>query len=159
MTCTAVLRRKLIPSFPEWYFEMKLGDWPLCAMVARYGKIEIMDEILAAYRIHPGGTWSTLSDGRQLDESQRMLRALDRELGYRYQTVIRETITSQYRHEACTSRSKGRRIEAAKHVVNYIRDGCWRSPGSARFIAGMIAFEAIGSWYKVFSRAKSADQS
>src|SRR3984885_13749881 len=35
MTCSAVLRRELIGLLPEWFFKMKLGDWPLCALVAR----------------------------------------------------------------------------------------------------------------------------
>ncbi|MGD1108567.1 MAG: glycosyltransferase [Terracidiphilus sp.] len=159
VTCTTVLRRELVPSFPKWYFEMKLGDWPLWAMIARFGKIELMDEIMAAYRIHPGGTWSSLPYVTRLDEAARMLRALDKELAYQYTEIIRETNATPYLDLARTSRSKGRRIETAKHVVAYIRNGGWRCPGSARIIAGMITFEVFGSWYKVFSRAKSANKS
>ncbi len=159
MTCTAVLRRKYISQFPKWFFEMKLGDWPLCAMVARYGTIELLDEILAAYRIHCGGVWSSVSQGVRAEESLRMLRALDKEFGYQYTDTIRETIVSMYHSLAFDSRSKGRRMEAARHLVNYIRNGGWHRPGSARVIAGMITFEVIGSWYKVFSRTDASRQS
>jgi glycosyltransferase involved in cell wall biosynthesis len=159
MTCTAMLRRKFIPSFPKWIFKMKLGDWPLCGMVARYGRIELMDEITAAYRVHQGGTWSSLTRTTRLGEAARMLRALDKELEYQYTDLIRETITSPYIGLALTSRSNGRRIETAKHVINFIRNGGWRRPGSAQFIASMITYGLIGSWYKIFSREKSANQS
>jgi glycosyltransferase involved in cell wall biosynthesis len=159
MTCTTVIRRKLIDQFPEWFFEMKLGDWPLCAMVARYGKIQLMDEIMASYRVHPGGVWSSLSQGTRSEECLRMLRALDKEFQYKYTDAIREAIASMYLGLASGSRSNGKRIETAKHFINYICNGGWRRPGSARVIAGMLTFEIIGSWYKVFSGTNSANQS
>ena len=154
MTCTAMLRRKYISQFPKWFFEMKLGDWPLCAMVARYGTIELLDEVMATYRIHSGSVWSSVSQGIRAEESLRMLRALDKELGYEYTGAIRDGIASIYRSLAVDSRSKGSRMETAKHLVNYIRYGGWNRPGSARVIASMITYEVIGSWYKVFSRAR-----
>lgn len=159
MTCTAVLRRKYIGQFPKWFVEMKLGDWPLWAMVARHGMIELMDEIMATYRIHSGGVWSSMPQAIQAEESFRMLRALDKELRYEYTDAIREAIASVYRSLAYDSRSKGRRIETARHLVNYLRNGGWHCPGSARVIASMITYEVIGSWYKVFSRANSSKQS
>lgn len=149
-TCTTVLRRRLVGQFPKWIFEMKLADWPLCAMVARYGKIQLMDEFLAVYRIHPNSTWSSLHDTARSEAMLRMLRALDKELGYQYADAIREAVALIYSDLARGSRSKGRRIEAAKHFANYLRNKGWRSPGSALFIAGMITFVVIGSWYKVF---------
>ena len=60
MTCSAVLRRDLVPALPLWFRKMKLGDWPMFALVARYGTIELMDEVMAVYRVHSGGTWSSL---------------------------------------------------------------------------------------------------
>jgi glycosyltransferase involved in cell wall biosynthesis len=154
LPCTAVLKRKYVRQFPEWFFEMKMGDWPLCAMVARYGTIELMDEIMASYRIHSGGLWTSTPLLLRAEESLRVLRALDKELGYEYADAIREAIASWYCRLACDSRSRGKRIETAKHMVDYVRNGGWYCPGSARVIASMITYEIIGSWYKVFSRAK-----
>jgi glycosyltransferase involved in cell wall biosynthesis len=53
MTCSTVLRRNLIPPLPRWFAEMKLGDWPLFALVARHGTVDLMDEIMAVYRGNP----------------------------------------------------------------------------------------------------------
>jgi glycosyltransferase involved in cell wall biosynthesis len=155
---TALFRREFVPVFPEWLLEMKLGDWPLCAMVARHGKVELMDEIVAAYRIHAGGTWSSLPHLKRLNEAARMLRALDKEFGYQYTDVIRDAIAAPYLDLAVRARSEGRRIEAAKLVATYLRNGGWRRPGSARTVAGLVTFGMIGAWYKVFSRAKSVNQ-
>jgi glycosyltransferase involved in cell wall biosynthesis len=158
MTCTTVLRREFVPVFPQWFYEMKLGDWPLCAMVARRGKIELMDEVVAAYRIHPGSTWSSLPNLKRLNEAARMLRALDREFGYQYADVIREAIPRPYLDQARWSRANGERLEAAKYVAHYARNGGWRCRGGARAIAGILTFGLVGSWYKAFSRAKSPNR-
>jgi glycosyltransferase involved in cell wall biosynthesis len=155
--CTAMLRRELVPPFPEWFVEMKLGDWPLFAMVARFGTIELMDDIVARYRVHPGGVWSSMANFTRYKETARMLTALDRELWFRYTSTVRETIANSYLGMATISRSQGRRIETAKHFVSYIRNGGWRRPGSARTIAGMIAYALLGSWYKVLLKDKSAN--
>src|ERR1700730_9288744 len=58
VTCSTVLRRDLIPSLPRWFSKMKLGDWPLFVLVARHGKIELMDGVMAVYRAHAGSNWS-----------------------------------------------------------------------------------------------------
>jgi hypothetical protein len=157
MTCTTVLRRELIPSFPKWLFEMKLGDWPLWIMVARYGKIELMDEIMGAYRVHCGGVWTSMPQITQKAEEVRMLRTLDKELMYQYTDIIRETIAPRYLSLAIASREKDRRIETAKHFINYIRSGGLRRSDSARLIASMIVYEVIGPWYKVFARGQSVN--
>jgi glycosyltransferase involved in cell wall biosynthesis len=154
MTSSAVLRRDLIGPIPRWFFEMKMGDWPLFAMVARHGKIELMDEVMATYRVHPGGMWSSLPKATQAREVARMLRALDQQLEFQYTNTIRQTITWLYLELAMTARSNGRRAETLKHVVTCIRNGGLRLPGNLRPLAGLAAYTLIGSGYKMFSRAK-----
>ena len=63
VTCSSMLRRELIDHLPRWLFETYLGDWPLYAIIASHGKIELMDEIMATYRVHSGGVWSSLPAG------------------------------------------------------------------------------------------------
>jgi glycosyltransferase involved in cell wall biosynthesis len=157
MTCSTVLRRELIAAFPAWFFEMKLGDWPLYAMVARHGKIELMDEIMAAYRVHPGSTWSSLPYTTRLRECARMLRALDRELGHQYTDAIRETVAPPYLELAITERSKGRRVEAGKHLLNCIRNGGLRLPGTLRTFVGLATYIIIGSGYKAIRDSRARD--
>jgi glycosyltransferase involved in cell wall biosynthesis len=152
-TCSAVCRRHLMDSLPEWLLAMKLGDWPFWAMAARHGKIELMDEIMATYRVHLASMWSSQPYAIRLRDTARMFRALDKELGHQYSRVIRENIAPRYLQLAVMSRSQGRRLETAKYVVSYVRNGGWLLPDGARAILGMIAFEVFGSWYKVFSNS------
>jgi glycosyltransferase involved in cell wall biosynthesis len=156
MTCSAVMRRDLTNCPPPWLSEMKVGDWARSALVARHGTIELMDEIMAAYRVHAGGIWSSLSQTARLQETARMLRALDKELGYAYTDTILQTIASPYLQMALTARSNGRRIETAKHLVSCVRNGGLRLPANFRTFAGLVAYTLIGSRYKVFSRANNS---
>ena len=152
MTCSAVLRRELIGSFPKWFFKMKLGDWPLFALVTGQRKIELMDEIMAVYRIHPGSMWSSQPHATQVTEYARMLTALDKELGYQYRSTIRGTVTSAYLDLANAARFNGSRMETAKYLLHYARNGGLQLPLN-RFVAGLAGYTLIGSWYKILSRA------
>jgi glycosyltransferase involved in cell wall biosynthesis len=158
MTCSTVLKRDLLGPFPGWLFDMKMGDWPLFAIVASHGKIALMDETMATYRVHPGGIWSSLPRATQLQEVVRMLTALDKELGYRHTKAIRGTVTSTYLDLANAARFSGSRMETARYLFNYARNGGLRLPLN-RFVAGLAAYTLIGSGYRVFSRAKPANGS
>lgn len=160
VTCSVVVRRQLIPQqFPPWFFKMKMGDWPLFAMTARHGKIELMDEVMAAYRVHSAGIWNSLPAAVRHHESARMLKSLNRQFGFAYTSTIRRTIALPYLDLADAARSSGNRLETAKHLVSYVRSGGLRLSSSPRILAGLLAYILIGSGYKLFSRAGSAASS
>jgi glycosyltransferase involved in cell wall biosynthesis len=158
MTCSAVLRRDLVPALPPWFRKMKLGDWPMFALAAKHGTIDVMDEVMAVYRVHAGGNWSSLPSITRLREISRMLKALDRHLEFQYTYAIRQTIARPYLDLAVTARRNGKRAEAAKHLVSFLRNGGWQLHGSRRTLAALAAYTLIGSWYKVFSRAKPTNR-
>jgi glycosyltransferase involved in cell wall biosynthesis len=157
MTCSAVMRRNLMDGYPSELSEALVGDWARFAWVARRGTIELMDEIMAAYRVHEGSMWSSLPGPARVRQSARMLRVLDKELGYAYRGTISQTIASLYLQMALTARSNGERIETAKHVLSCIRNGGLRLGTGMRTFAGLTAYTLLGSGYKVFSRAKAAN--
>ncbi len=122
--------------------------------VAQHGKIELMDETMAAYRVHPGCTWSSLPETTRLRESARMLRALDKELSYQYTDAILETAAAPYLQLAIAARSQGRRTDTGHHLLDCVRNGGLRLPGTARIFIGLATYMIIGSGYKMFSRLK-----
>ena len=58
-TCAVMYRRGLIQKTPDWFDNLKMGDWPTHILNAHYGKVGFIDETLAVYVVHPGGIWST----------------------------------------------------------------------------------------------------
>ncbi len=57
--CSTMFRNNFMFEFPDWFFRLGMGDWPLDVLIAQYGNIGYIDEIMAAYRIHQGGLWSS----------------------------------------------------------------------------------------------------
>ncbi|MGA9390313.1 MAG: glycosyltransferase [Candidatus Sulfotelmatobacter sp.] len=123
MTSSVVLRRHLVPALPPWFRTIKLADWPMFALAARHGTIELMDEVMAVYRVHAGSSWSTLPATTLLHETSRMLETLDRQLGFQYTRTIRRTIAQWYFDIARQTRHDGNWTETGKHLVNFIRKG------------------------------------
>src|SRR5207247_8966134 len=66
-TCTAMFRKDVLGDFPEWYYDLPLGDWALWILCAQYGKIGYIDEILGVHRIHSLGLWSGLESIQKLE--------------------------------------------------------------------------------------------
>jgi glycosyltransferase involved in cell wall biosynthesis len=60
-TASTVFRRGLVGPLPAWYLDVPLGDWALHLLNAQHGDIGCIDQIMACYRMHPGGVHSTLS--------------------------------------------------------------------------------------------------
>ncbi len=65
-TCSLVFRRTHLPAFQNDFAAQKVGDWPLCVLLAERGWIGYLDINMADYRIHPGGMWSTRAVASQL---------------------------------------------------------------------------------------------
>ena len=43
MTCSVVVRRDLLAPLPASFSDIKPGDWPRYVLVARHGKIQLMN--------------------------------------------------------------------------------------------------------------------
>ena len=52
-------RRVLYPRSQEWVRKAPVGDWPIFLLLAQQGELRRMDGIWGAYRIHPGGSYSS----------------------------------------------------------------------------------------------------
>jgi glycosyltransferase involved in cell wall biosynthesis len=156
MTSTTVLRRDLYGPLPSCFSGMNLGDWPRLALAARQGKIALMDDVMAAYRVHSGGVWSALPVRSRLEDTIRMLAALDKYLGHKYTRTIRLTIARTHFELACHARQDGNRSETVKHLMNCMRNGGWQLHGARRTLAAIAAYTIFGSWYESIQRARRA---
>ena len=162
-TCTVMYHWGSVGAIPGWFREMKLGDWPLHALVAKSGKINLMDDVMAVYRIHPGGIWSSQQEDGRLKETTRMLKALDEHLDFQYTVTIRRTIghcqngiAYFYLGMASTARQAGNRVETAKHLAGYLRNGGLKVASSRLAFASFTAYTLFGSWYEAIRKARRA---
>ncbi len=74
MTCSVMYRRGLVPCLPEWIYALQIGDWPMHLMHAAQGPALFLPQAMAAYRLHPGGHWTSRP---LLDRLKNSVEALD----------------------------------------------------------------------------------
>lgn len=55
---TCMYRREVIANLGQELWNLKVREWPFNIVVAQYGLIGYVPEIMSIYRIHPGGIWS-----------------------------------------------------------------------------------------------------
>lgn len=105
--CTVMFRHRLFDKFPDWFYGMPTGDMPLHVLNCAKGDIGFVDEVMAAYRIHPGGVWSqgvkpgdwkTHTPEQQKRQAERLVamiglfEAVDRHLAGQCRPILRKQI-------------------------------------------------------------------
>lgn len=92
---TVVARRIDLEGRAAWIDDLRLGDWPLCIMLAQKGRIGYIPREMSRYRVHAGGTWSQVSPHVRLigvlqmfKKVQGLLPASQQELAQANQTGI-----------------------------------------------------------------------
>lgn len=71
-TCSLMLRRDCLPAMDASFLSLKLGDWPICYLVAERGGIGFLDKVMADYRIHDSNCWNALASVTRQYETARM---------------------------------------------------------------------------------------
>lgn len=61
-TASIMYRRIEDLEIPEWFYDLKLGDWPFSLFHAEKGDMIYLDEITACYRQHSASNWSSKDD-------------------------------------------------------------------------------------------------
>jgi glycosyltransferase involved in cell wall biosynthesis len=155
VTCTVMYRWGSVGPLPDWILPLKVADWPLHLLVARSGKIRLMDEVTSVYRLHSGGAWNSMARVDQLLAQREMHLAFERHFNSQDSSRTRQALARIYLDLAETARGNGSRWETLRHVLSYARNGC-HLRNSSRLVAGLVTYVLIGSRYKMFSRAKQA---
>lgn len=111
-TCSVVLRAGPIQRLPGWYESLRIGDWPLYVLSAEHGTIAYLDEVMATYRVHPGGLWSAeLSAQREFSDVEAIAHVYDvlnRHLAHAFDSEIRPVVADLYRSAAFSFYAAGR---------------------------------------------------
>jgi len=83
-TCSCVFRATSIANLPSWILEVRMADWPLQILASLHGQIAFLDEVMADFRVHPGGVWSSISEDERLTADLRCLSLSLQSVGSRY---------------------------------------------------------------------------
>ena len=95
-TCSTMFRRGCFGELPAWFHTVSNGDWVLHILSAEHGTIDYLDEVMAAYRVHHGGLWSSQRQAQHIREMIRTLEYVDEHLGFKYRNQIRAIKSERY---------------------------------------------------------------
>jgi glycosyltransferase involved in cell wall biosynthesis len=90
-SCSAVYRNHVIERLPEFFADLKLGDWPFALMHADRGHVGYLPDEMAVYRIHGQGLWTLTSEVSRYRATLEMLTQMDRYFDGRYHRQFRGT--------------------------------------------------------------------
>ncbi|MES2588238.1 MAG: glycosyltransferase [Bacteroidota bacterium] len=54
-TSTFVFRNNVIKAYPDWFYQVYVGDFPMFIIASKYGKAKFLNEITSVYRVHENG--------------------------------------------------------------------------------------------------------
>ncbi len=111
-TCSVMYRGGLVTEFPNWFYQLPQGDWPLHILHAQYGNIGYIDEVMGVYRKHSAGVWSLLGL-RGMEAIIQVLEAVDAHFQFRYETIIKSEIF-RYRYRLTLSYEQAGELTKAR---------------------------------------------
>ncbi len=124
-TAAVLFRRRLMPERPRWISKLEPGDWAMWILLSQYGKIGYLPEILAVYRVHFGGMWSTKSE-KWAAGPVAMFEALAEHLLPKYRALVQRRL-APYRFHLVSSHAQRGELESAKKMLRkMIRKGGWQ---------------------------------
>lgn len=123
MPSSAVMfRRGLVGELPEWYYGLKMEDWPLHILNALHGKIGYINEVMGAYRIHHQSIWSSKDTLHHLHGQLQALEHIKAHLGPKYEHLSRACISTNYLTLALVHTDRGEIAQAKKALHKSISE-------------------------------------
>lgn len=96
---SAMFRNGLVYEKPEEFRKLIIGDWPRFVLIAQYGKVGYINEVMGAYRVHSGGAftrgggWSSVNNRIRMDTAEiECYEAINEYFGHKYYDLIRSEI-------------------------------------------------------------------
>jgi len=105
-TCSVMFRRKAVGKLPPWFEKLPIGDLPLHIICTEHGRAGYLPDVMAAYRMHPGGFWSSKSFLDKIPQEIRMFEEMERYLQSRPQNAAIQASRRQAVLAISRSRSK-----------------------------------------------------
>ena len=115
-TCTLMFRKDLA-IYPSDWRPVHSGDWYLCSLLARNGKIAFINEVMSAYRLHSGGVCTGMPLEQKLQTFIVSLAEIHRMLGGGYKACRKQAIINYRIHIAQNYLIRGLRTDVFKSIA------------------------------------------
>jgi glycosyltransferase involved in cell wall biosynthesis len=116
-TCAVMYRNGLFGKLPYWTAALKMGDWLIHILNALHGTVAYLDETMAVYVVHSGGTWSLTTWQYQDQAIIDMFEALAVHLGPQYAGIINRFLRYKYFEVSGRYETLGDLVNARTHAA------------------------------------------
>jgi glycosyltransferase involved in cell wall biosynthesis len=120
-TASAMIRRVAIPSLSDRYTKLNMRDWPIWVFSSLRGPWLYLPKVMAAYRVHDHGTWSSLSAAQQRDSVIKLVDAFVADLPPLFAAVARQRLARIYVEAFAEALARGRPAEAYQALHEVVR--------------------------------------
>jgi len=128
---SVLYRNKLFSGFPDWFCTVAVGDWPLFIMIAQYGDIGYINEIMSIYRVWTGSIHSHRRRIRLFQEMIETSKVLNRHFDYQYDRTLR-SLTFLYRFYI--AKDKGDWTESILNLLRCVAVSPFNNPVTSRHL-------------------------
>lgn len=122
MATSSTMFRNNIREYPAWFSESSSGDIPRLILKAKLGKIGYLPDVMSVYRKNPAG--ASFHDNERDEAFLRnrisMYSAINRELGFRYDHLLRRNIARYYRMMLDAKQYEQSYFRRAKLALKYL---------------------------------------
>jgi glycosyltransferase involved in cell wall biosynthesis len=129
-TCSVMFRRGAVGKLPPLFEKLSIGDLPLHIICTEHGMAGYLQDVMAAYRLHPGSSWSSQLFLDKIPYEIEMFEELERYLQSRPQSAAIQASRRQAVLAISRSRSKlelGRARQWLDGSPEKVPDAIWRA--------------------------------
>jgi glycosyltransferase involved in cell wall biosynthesis len=154
-TASCVFRNNLIKEFPEWFKEVALGDLPLFILLAQYGKIRFLNEIMGVYRVNNESVWAKKNELYKSSSAAHLFEKLHKHfINTEYCQKFEESALLYCYHSAILFESENDHINAKKYAIKCLNYRQYNSYVSKKKIFTLILKILSPSLYRTFKTIK-----
>lgn len=95
-TCSTVFRRGILGTPPDWLLKLRMGDYPLHLLNARFGQAGYLPRMMGVYRVHRGGTWRQMNWVTQVQANVAMFEHMAKYVEPRFRPGVRAALAKRY---------------------------------------------------------------
>jgi glycosyltransferase involved in cell wall biosynthesis len=150
-TCSVMFRRDHSKELPSRFCSLHMGDWPLHVLNAQYGEIGYLNAVMAAYRVHDKGVWSSIGRLRQLEIEADAIDFLCSVLNHPYRRLAYPLLLKRLCHLFDEHGRIGDHNKAKRYLKRYVRTRLGARDVLDRGFWGIVAREYTPPLFRVIS--------
>jgi glycosyltransferase involved in cell wall biosynthesis len=120
--CAFMHRNIIFNSLPDFYYTSRISDYVFYLVAAQQGSIGYINEVMGAYRVHPGGIWSGRDNVMKLQSKIETFKNANAYLDFKYNKFYKQLISACYQGLAIEYANMDNLFEAKAYFLKSLAE-------------------------------------